>query len=65
MIENVQLRVVCHPWQVFRSILAWCDEHNAAAELPAMFTASVRMQHLETFECRSLLVLLSCTCSHS
>lgn len=41
--------------QVFRSILAWCDKHDAAAEFPAMFSA-VRTHHLETFECRSLLV---------
>jgi hypothetical protein len=41
--------------QVFRSILAWCDKHNADAQFPAMFLA-VRTHHLETFECRSLLV---------
>lgn len=41
--------------QVFRSILAWCDKHNAASEFPAMFSV-VRAHHLETFECRSLLV---------
>jgi hypothetical protein len=44
--------------QVFRSILAWCDEHNASGEFPAMFSA-VRTHHLETFECRSLLVRLT------
>lgn len=43
--------------QVFRSILAWCDEHEAATEFPAMFEA-VRSHQLETFECRSLLVHL-------
>ena len=40
--------------QVFRSVLAWCEEHNAPGDFPELF-AALRLHHLETFECRSLL----------
>ncbi len=41
-------------WQVFRSVLAWCEEHSEPGAFPELFSA-VRLHHLETFECRSLL----------
>lgn len=51
--ENTVLSNVT-TWQVFRSVLAWCEEHSEPGAFPELFSA-VRLHHLETFECRSLL----------
>jgi hypothetical protein len=40
--------------QVFRAILAWCNEHQAPHEFAVLFRC-IRLQHLESFEIRSLL----------